>query len=101
MLESDKLVERLLDLVSTETGVQQNMAFDILLWLATIRLNRMQPSPSSQLSFVSVVSCNLPQLFRSCFIQGNRTSARKCVKLIVLCSELVLSYFFKIIGIKL
>lgn len=89
MLESEWLVERLLSIVtdSSETSVRQSMAFDILLWLAAIRLSRLRPVPASQQLFVSTVQEHLSQLIHSCFIRGNRTQARKCVRLVVLCSE--------------
>ncbi|XP_046689202.1 baculoviral IAP repeat-containing protein 6-like, partial [Homalodisca vitripennis] len=47
MLESDPLVERLVELVTGENGVQQSMAFDILLWVVATRLSRLRPLPTS------------------------------------------------------
>lgn len=88
MLESDSLVDRLLSVVTSDAApVQQNMACDILVWLATVRLERLRPSTSQQSAFTSVVTARLNPLLHSCFVRGGRTLARKCVKLLTLCSD--------------
>ncbi|XP_054283105.1 baculoviral IAP repeat-containing protein 6 [Macrosteles quadrilineatus] len=88
MLESDVLVEHLLSLVTGEgSNVHQNMALDILVWLAAIRLSRLRPVPSHQVAMINIIQQHLPHLITSCFIRGDRTIARKCVKLIILCSD--------------
>ncbi|KAG8262296.1 Baculoviral IAP repeat-containing protein 6 [Homalodisca vitripennis] len=87
MLESDPLVERLVELVTGENGVQQSMAFDILLWVVATRLSRLRPSPPQQTALVAIIQDHLGPLVHSCFVRGDRSTARKCVKLIVLCSD--------------
>lgn len=95
MLESNTLVQSLLLTASIPSSyVQQSMALDVLVWIAAIRLTRNrsfngQP-PNHQFEFLNVVQGNLQELLRQCMLYANRSLARKCAKLMIICSRLVL-----------
>lgn len=93
MLESNTLVEKLVRIVCDAETIRQNIALDILIWIAVIRLGRLcgvrNELITQQIMFIKVIEAHLGQLIQSCFIKGGRSIAHKCVKLFVVCSEWV------------
>ncbi|KAJ8880717.1 hypothetical protein PR048_017187 [Dryococelus australis] len=97
MLESNAFVERLLKLACLEgperTPVIQGLALDILVWVASVRLARLRtpsgdPKPG-QAEFVRIIERKLVPLIKHCLLLSGRSIAHKCVKLIVICSEVL------------
>lgn len=104
MLESNVLLKNLLQIISTtELNNDKMMALDILQWIITIRLARYRsPIPDGakkqtsdnvtnmhiqQIECVSAFQTYLSHLLRSCILNGNRTSANKCVKIVLTALE--------------
>ncbi|XP_039282031.1 baculoviral IAP repeat-containing protein 6 isoform X3 [Nilaparvata lugens] len=99
MLESNTFVEKLLDVIfassSSDNGdrgrVEQSIALDILNWIAVIRLGRLRCCEPSwhrlQLEFVKLIQAYQHVLIQTCFVQGGRSTAQKCVKLFTICSD--------------
>lgn len=104
MLESNVLLKNLLQIISnSETNNEKMMALDILQWIITIRLARYRsPIPDGakkqgienvtnvhiqQIECVTAFQGHLSNLLRSCILNGNRTSANKCVKIVLTALE--------------
>lgn len=115
MLESNALLGNLLTIASKNAeNLQKNIALDILIWIISIRMQRYR-SPKSdlstanrsqrsggggtmvgdivadmnqqQLDCAAVVQANMTDLLRNCILHGNRSTANKCVKIILITSE--------------
>lgn len=116
MLESNALLGNLLNIASkTDINIQKNIALDILLWIVSIRMTRYRSPKSNessvrqqhttvgqtsgaisdivvdmnqqQIDCVLVLQANLTELLRNCILNGNRSTANKCVKIILITSE--------------
>lgn len=92
MLESNAFFSKLLSSVTSFELIQhQSLAFDVLIWLVSIRLARNRGSngeaPVQQLECVKIVEGCLETLFKKCLLASGRSIARKCVKFIVICSK--------------
>lgn len=100
MLESNILLKNLLQIIAnSELNNEKMMALDILQWIITIRLARYRsPIPDvakkqsgdnmttmhlQQIECVTAFQSHLASLMRSCILNGNRTSANKCVKIVL------------------
>lgn len=107
MLESNQLLDNLLKLVANDDKMLlQNLAFDILNWITTIRMTRYR-SPAVPLALlpnkrgensvaaasadmneqqsecIEMISENLTELVRQCMVLSNRSIAHKCSKLLL------------------
>ncbi|XP_076283788.1 BIR repeat containing ubiquitin-conjugating enzyme isoform X2 [Lasioglossum baleicum] len=97
MLESKACFENLLRVACLETAdkspVTQALALDLLIWITTIRLTRLRSSHqnakiiSFQLKTIRSVQAWLPSLLKTCLLHAGRSVARKCIKLVMLCSR--------------
>ncbi|XP_065072528.1 baculoviral IAP repeat-containing protein 6 isoform X2 [Ochlerotatus camptorhynchus] len=112
MLDSNLLLENLLKLLYTadETvQMQQNVVFDILIWVVSIRLVRyrypknpfakkilptaeIKDAASSdvnvqQAECIQIVERHLEEIIRHCVVMGNRSIAHKCVKFVSVALE--------------
>ncbi|KAK5648597.1 hypothetical protein RI129_003489 [Pyrocoelia pectoralis] len=92
MLESNIFVQSLCLTATLQLSIeQQNIALDILIWVASIRLTRNRSNngqaPNQQLEFLKTIEINLMSLLRYCLLFANRSMAHKCVKLMILCSN--------------
>lgn len=112
MLESNTLLNNLLKIAGkTDNDVKRNLTLDILLWIITIRMARFRfpkneyrkaaskkpettTSPpvcfdhnQQQVECVRAIEENLTNLILSCIVFGNRTTAHKCVKIVMTASE--------------
>lgn len=108
MLESNQLLDNLLKMVARDDKMLvQNLAFDILNWIATIRMTRYrsplptihkrsanEPIPNSyttasldmneqQSECIEIISSNLAELIKQCMVLSNRSIAHKCSKLLL------------------
>ncbi|XP_013417535.1 baculoviral IAP repeat-containing protein 6 [Lingula anatina] len=72
--------------ITTSLEHRQVMALDILCWIAAIHI-RESEKRLEQNSFVFTVQSNLEGLIKACFIEGGRSIAHKCAKLVALCLE--------------
>ncbi|KAK3094209.1 hypothetical protein FSP39_025467 [Pinctada imbricata] len=95
MIDFVKFHEHLLAAVSLEeghifNGVSsdhfQNMALDVLMWVAYIQMN--DPNQRAQLKTLPIVvkPC-LHAITKACYIQGTRTTAHKCSRFLALCMK--------------
>ncbi|XP_041353670.1 baculoviral IAP repeat-containing protein 6-like isoform X2 [Gigantopelta aegis] len=66
----------------------QNMALDILSWIASIQMSDPQKRKGSR-CLVTVIQQQLRELVKACFIDGSRTTAHKCARLFALLTEYV------------
>lgn len=92
MLESHVFLATLLRTVMDCSSVQrQSIAFDVMLWITSIRMARNRASngeaPVQQIECLKTVELGLETLFKQCLLNSGRNIAHKCVKLIVICSE--------------
>uniref|UniRef100_A0A336MXH4 CSON002646 protein n=1 Tax=Culicoides sonorensis TaxID=179676 RepID=A0A336MXH4_CULSO len=107
MLESNQLLDNLLKLVATDQRMlMQNLAFDILNWISSIRLMRYRsPIPTmckwsaknaaknpnsaaldpneQQNECAMIIGNNLGEIVKNCMVLNNRSIAHKCSKLIL------------------
>lgn len=109
MLDSNGLLEQLFRIASDSesTPLTKNLALDVLNWICFIRLNRFR-SPKSerlkdQINKQSAANINdllaqqfeciylsekhIEKLMRNCIIYSERTTAHKCVKLLIMLTE--------------
>lgn len=92
MLESNTLLKNLL-LIAQDNNqpLPQSLALDILTWILSIRLARYRcPRNYASTEFnhqqslcVNIVEQHLMKLISSCILMNNRSTARKCVKLVI------------------
>lgn len=113
MLESNNLLANLVQIASkTEDLMKQNLVLDILIWIVSIRMARfrcpkiefrknnkkgndyLKTKPNENLDYnmqqvdcIKVIEENLSNLILSCIVHGNRTTAHKCVKIIMMTAE--------------
>jgi len=109
MLESNVLLVQLLRIASdpASSSLAKNLSLDILNWICFIRLNRFR-SPKSerlkdqinkqtaaniqdllaqQFECISLAEKHIEQLLRNCVIYSERSTAHKCVKLLIMLTE--------------
>jgi baculoviral IAP repeat-containing protein 6 (apollon) len=93
MLESNTLLKNLLKIAEdNNNSLMQNLAMDVLIWIVTIRLGRYRcprnyastDINAQQSLCVNIVEQNLSTLINKCVILNNRSTAHKCVKLVIL-----------------
>ncbi|XP_070137301.1 dual E2 ubiquitin-conjugating enzyme/E3 ubiquitin-protein ligase BIRC6 isoform X1 [Drosophila bipectinata] len=109
MLESNNLLEQLFRIACdpSSSPLSKNLALDVLNWICFIRLNRYR-SPKSerlkehinkqtaagiqdllaqQFECISLCEKHIEQLLRNCVIYSERSTAHKCVKLLIMLTE--------------
>ncbi|XP_064535866.1 baculoviral IAP repeat-containing protein 6 isoform X5 [Drosophila montana] len=109
MLDSNGLLEQLFRIAtdSESTPLTKNLALDVLNWICFIRLNRFR-SPKSerlkdqinkqtaanindllaqQFECIYLSEKHIEKLIRNCIIYSERTTAHKCVKLLIMLTE--------------
>lgn len=109
MLDSNGLLEQLFRIVndSETTPLARNLALDVLNWICFIRLNRFR-SPKSerlkdqinkqtaanmndllaqQFECINLSEKHIEKLMRNCILYSERTTAHKCVKLLIMLTE--------------
>ncbi|XP_070142867.1 dual E2 ubiquitin-conjugating enzyme/E3 ubiquitin-protein ligase BIRC6 isoform X3 [Drosophila kikkawai] len=109
MLESNHLLEQLLRIASDpgSSPLAKNMSLDVLNWICFVRLNRFR-SPKServkdqinkqtaaniqdllaqQFECISLAEKHIEALLRNCIIYSERSTAHKCVKLLIMLTE--------------
>lgn len=97
MLDSLLFTDNLLSIACFETSdktlVVQSLSLDILIWITSIRLARLRIGQNNndvitlQLDTIKCIQERLKNLLRTCILNGGRSIAHKCVKLILICSE--------------
>lgn len=92
MLESNVFLATLLRTVMDCGSIQrQSMAFDVLIWVTSIRMARTRglngEAPAQQVECLRTVELGLEAMFKQCLLNSGRSIAHKCVKLVVICSE--------------
>ncbi|XP_062579414.1 baculoviral IAP repeat-containing protein 6-like [Saccostrea cucullata] len=95
MIENLKFHERLMSAVGMSDGYvfsgissdcYQNMALDILLWISGVQMN--DPIRRAAMKTIPyTLKTHLHSVVRACFIQGTRTTAHKCSRLLAMCME--------------
>lgn len=109
MLDSNGLLDQLFHIVndSDSTPLFKNLALDVLNWICFIRLNRFR-SPKSerlkdqinkqtagnindllaqQFECINLSEKHIEKLIRNCILYSERTTAHKCVKLLIMLTE--------------
>lgn len=102
MLESNSFVNTLCEIsVSKGDSEKRKLALDLLMWVISVRLQRMRlaksdkgkdkdaqtPAESQQLECVKVVEKHTDDLIKHCILCANRSIAKKCIKIILMTSE--------------
>lgn len=92
MLESNTLLKNLFAIATNNTQpLMQSIAMDILIWILSIRLARYRcprnyasTDVNAQQSYcVNIVEQHLNELINKCILLNNRSTAHKCVKLVI------------------
>lgn len=92
MLESNTLLKNLFATATNNSQpLMQSIAMDILIWILSIRLARYRcprnyasTDVNAQQSYcVNIVEQNLSELINKCILLNNRSTAHKCVKLVI------------------
>ncbi|XP_022332916.2 dual E2 ubiquitin-conjugating enzyme/E3 ubiquitin-protein ligase BIRC6-like isoform X4 [Crassostrea virginica] len=95
MIENLKFHERLMAAVGLSDGYvfngisldcYQNMALDILLWISGVQMNDPLKRAVTK-TIPNTLKTYLDNVVRACFIQGTRTTAHKCSRLLAMCME--------------
>ncbi|XP_063387363.1 baculoviral IAP repeat-containing protein 6 [Cydia fagiglandana] len=102
MLESNSFLDTLCEIaVSRDDSEKRKLALDILIWVISIRLQRLRlaktdkgkdkdaqtPVEIQQLECVKIIEKHTDALIKNCILCGNRSFAKKCVKIILITSE--------------
>lgn len=104
MLESNIMLHNLMHIVcQTDQPAMKNLALDIVLWVFIIRLGRYRSPksaptkatmadtatdmPQQQRDCAKLLQTHMLALFRSCYINGNRTTASKLTKIMLVADE--------------
>lgn len=102
MLESNSFLNTLCEIaVSKGDSEKKQLALDLLMWVISIRLQRMRlaktekgkdkdaqnPVETQQLECVKIVEKHADALIKNCILCANRSIAKKCIKIILMTSE--------------
>ncbi|XP_059058319.1 baculoviral IAP repeat-containing protein 6 [Achroia grisella] len=102
MLESNSFLTTLLGIVVNKgDSDKKKIALDLLIWVISIRLQRMRLAKTEkekdnetynfvetqQLECVRIVEEHVDALIKNCILCANRSIAKKCVKIILITSE--------------
>lgn len=98
MLESNSFLNSLCEIAISKDDIEKRkLALDILIWVVSIRLQRMRLAKNEkskdksvetqQLECVKIIEKHTNALIKSCILCGNRSLAKKCVKIILITSE--------------
>ncbi|XP_041968992.1 baculoviral IAP repeat-containing protein 6 isoform X2 [Aricia agestis] len=100
MLESKTFLQTLCDTaIGTSVIEKKKLALDLLNWVISVRLQRIRlakvdqdkdaptPMEAQQLECIQEITHYLPELIKNCILCGNRSIAKKCVKIILITSE--------------
>lgn len=104
MLESNIMLHNLMRIIClTDQPTMRNLALDVVLWVFIIRLGRYRSPksqqtkstladtatemPQQQRDCVKILQTHLLDLFRCCYLNGNRTTASKLTKIVLVTDE--------------
>ncbi|XP_026725777.1 LOW QUALITY PROTEIN: baculoviral IAP repeat-containing protein 6-like [Trichoplusia ni] len=98
MLESNSFLNSLCEIaISSGDLEKRNIAMDLLIWVVSIRLQRMRLAKTEkgkdksvetqQLECVKIIEKHVDALIKNCILCANRSMAKKCVKIILITSE--------------
>ncbi|XP_049878015.1 baculoviral IAP repeat-containing protein 6 isoform X2 [Pectinophora gossypiella] len=102
MLESNGFLNNLCEIsIGKGDSEKRKLALDLLLWVISIRLQRMRlaksekgkdkdamnPLETQQLECVKIVEKHVDALIKNCILCANRSIAKKCIKIILTTSE--------------
>ncbi|XP_050551225.1 baculoviral IAP repeat-containing protein 6 isoform X3 [Spodoptera frugiperda] len=98
MLESNSFLNTLCEIsVNSADCEMRNIAMDLLIWVVSIRLQRMRLSKTDkgkdktvetqQLECVKIIEKHTDALIKNCILCANRSIAKKCVKILLITSE--------------
>lgn len=100
MLESKSFLNTLLETaVSRDSVEKRKRAMDLLIWILTIRLQRLRlrdnkdgpdvdlPEELQQLECVKIVEKHVDALIKNCILCAKRSVAKKCVKILLITRE--------------
>ncbi|XP_075983137.1 BIR repeat containing ubiquitin-conjugating enzyme isoform X3 [Anticarsia gemmatalis] len=98
MLESNSFLNSLCEIsISSADGEKRNLAMDLLIWVVSIRLQRMRLAKTEkgkdktvetqQLECVKIIEKHTDALIKNCILCANRSVAKKCVKILLIISE--------------
>ncbi|CAK1583350.1 unnamed protein product [Parnassius mnemosyne] len=102
MLESNSFLNTLCEIATRKGGNEERkLALDLLNWVLSIRLQRMRlakadkskdkdaesPVETQQLECIAVIEKHIDALVKNCILCANRSTAKKCIKIILITSE--------------
>ncbi|XP_037876101.1 survivin-1 isoform X3 [Bombyx mori] len=98
MLESNTFLNTLFEIAIDKNDInKRKLALDLIIWVVSIRLQRMRLGSSdkvkiksveaNQLECIKIVEKNINSLIKTCILCGNRSLAKKCMKIILVTSE--------------
>lgn len=104
MLESNSFLNTLLEIATSRSeSEKRKIALDLLIWVISIRLQRLRLTKSKvdkvntkntqnhveaqQLECVKIVEKHIDELVKKCILCAKRSIAKKCIKIIMITSE--------------
>ncbi|XP_047537096.1 baculoviral IAP repeat-containing protein 6 [Vanessa atalanta] len=102
MLESNSFLNSLCEIAVSKADIdKRKIALDLINWVISIRLQRMRfaksekakdkevqsPIETQQLECIAVIEKHTDSLIKNCILCGNRSFAKKCVKIMLITSE--------------
>ncbi|KAJ8724125.1 hypothetical protein PYW07_008105 [Mythimna separata] len=98
MLESNSFLNTLCEISINNADLEmRNIAMDLLIWVVSIRLQRMRLAKTEkgkdktvetqQLECVKIIEKHTDALIKNCILCANRSMAKKCVKILLITSE--------------
>ncbi|XP_047034012.1 baculoviral IAP repeat-containing protein 6 isoform X2 [Helicoverpa zea] len=98
MLESNSFLNTLCEIsINNANPEMRNIAMDLLIWVVSIRLQRMRLAKTEkgkdktvetqQLECVKIIEKHTDALIKNCILCANRSMAKKCVKILLITSE--------------
>ncbi|CAB3246353.1 unnamed protein product [Arctia plantaginis] len=98
MLESNSFLNTLCEIaINSGDGEKRDLAMDLLIWVVSIRLQRMRLAKTEkgkdktvetqQLECVKIIEKHTDALIKNCILCANRSIAKKCVKILLITSE--------------
>lgn len=100
MLESNSFLNSICEIaVSNEDVKKRMLALDIMIWVISVRLQRMRLAKSEkgkvenksvetqQLECIKIIEKHVDELIRTCILCADRSIAKKCIRIILITSE--------------
>lgn len=98
MLENNSYLNNLCEIaVGNDTAEMRSLALDNIIWVVSVRLQRMRLAQTEngkdknmenqQIECITVIEKHIDALIRNCILCGDRSIAKKCIRIMLITSE--------------